>query len=100
MKIKSSILARYLTAWVSSAARKIGVDSNQKLNFLAFVLDSECMMVSPTPERGVGSKMVPTIQRATIRELPEIIGKLVATFQVCAYWPLHYRQQEVTRYAR
>ena len=36
VKIKSSILARYLHAWFSSTARKIGVDSNQKAQFLGF----------------------------------------------------------------
>ena len=70
----------------------------QKLTFLGFILDSEHMIISLTPERARAIKEAAKRQLAkpnsTIRELAEVIGKLVAAFQGCLYGPLHYRQLE------
>ena len=70
----------------------------QKLKFLGFILDSEHMIVSLTPERAraikEAAKRLLAKPNSTIRELAEVIGKLVAAFQGCLYGPLHYRQLE------
>ena len=70
----------------------------RKLKFLGFILDSERMIVSLTPER-VGAikeaaKILLVKPNPTIRELAEVIGMFVAAFHGCRYGPLHYRQLE------
>ena len=64
----------------------------RKLEFLGFILDSERMIASLTPER-VGdikeaAKILPLKPNPFIRELAEVIGKFVATFHGCLYGPL------------
>ena len=70
----------------------------RKLKFLGFILDSERMIVSLTPERAgaikEAAKRLLVKPNPTIRDHAEVIGKFVATFQGCLYGPLHYRQLE------
>ena len=72
----------------------------QKLKFWGFILDSEHMIVSLTPKRARATcikeapKGLLAKPNSTIRELAEVIGKLVAAFQGCLYGPLHYSQLE------
>lgn len=70
----------------------------QELKFLGFVLNSRTMSVSLTQER-ISSltaviKNLLTIKHPTIRDLAQVIGKLVAAFPGCMYGPLHYRAIE------
>ena len=70
----------------------------RKLKFLGFILDSELMIVSLTPERAgaikEAAKRLLAKPNPTIRYLAEVIEKFVAAFQGCLYGPLHYRQLE------
>ena len=68
----------------------------RKLKFLGFILDSERMLVSLTPERAgtikEAAKRLLAKPKPTIRDLAEVIGKFLAAFQGCLYGPLHCRQ--------
>ena len=73
-------------------------EPSHHITFLGFTLNSEEMTVSPTE---IKAKSIAEAIKAfllkkthTIRELAEIIGKLVAVFPGCLYGPLHYRQIE------
>lgn len=71
---------------------------SHEITFLGFTLNSDKMLVSLTPKKADSIKKsikdLLSKNRPTIRELAEVIGKLVAAFPGCLYGPLHYRKME------
>lgn len=74
------------------------LEPSQKIKYLGFVIDSQHMTVTPTLERK--QKILERCSRlmeegfSTIRELAQLIGQVVASFQGVKFGPLWYRNME------
>ena len=71
---------------------------SKEIQYLGVIIDSETMTVTLTPER-VNSLKAGCIQllrknRMTVREVAQVIGKIVASFVAVKYGPLYYRHLE------
>ena len=71
---------------------------SHRLTMLGFVLDSQAMTVQPTQDKIVKILAMCREKRAqqlcTLKDLPKLIGSLVALFPGVEYGPLHYREME------
>ena len=69
-----------------------------KLTFVGFILDSQFMRISLTTEKADSLKAAAQAlllrKLPTIREVAEVIGKMVASFPGVQLGPLYYRQLE------
>ena len=69
-----------------------------RLKYLGFILDSEKMTVSLSPEKAVNIQQscleLKDKKETTIRELARVIGKIVACFPGTKFGPLYYRKLE------
>lgn len=78
--------------------KKSNFNPCQEIKFLGFILNSERMTVSPSPNKAASIaeciKSLLAKTKPTIRNLAEVIGKIVAVFPGCQYGPLHYRKLE------
>ena len=72
--------------------------SSKQIQYLGVIIDSETMTVSLTPERinslKAECKKLLKRQVMTVREVAQVIGKMVASFPAVRYGPLHYRSLE------
>ena len=70
----------------------------KKLKFLGFILDSQLMRVSLTVEKAdslkAATQFLLSKNLPTIREVAEVIGRMVASFPGVQFGPLFYRQLE------
>lgn len=70
----------------------------QKLKYLGFILDSKKMTVTLSEDKinKIKSACLGLMQKKvfSVRELAQVIGKLVAAFPGVKWGPLHYRQLE------
>lgn len=69
---------------------------SQRLVLLGFLIESVTMTVTLTPEKSLSVKkacasLLEGNSLPTIREVPQVIGKLIASFPGVMYGPLHYR---------
>ena len=74
------------------------LEPQQRLQFLGFILDSESMTITLPHEkcqniRAVCAELLGK-QNPTIRQVAQVIGKLIATFPAIQYGPLFYRNLE------
>ena len=71
---------------------------SQWLEFLDFILNSVEMTTRLTPEKATGLQtacnILLTDPSHTIRDLARITGKILSSFPVVCYGPLHYRSLE------
>ena len=69
-----------------------------KIQYLGVIIDSASMKVTLSAERAHSIKCacqkLVSEQNHTIREVAQVIGKIVASFAAVKYGPLHYRQLE------
>ena len=68
--------------------------SSKQIQYLGVIINSETMTVSLTPERinslKADCKKLLKRQVMTVREVAQVIGKMVASFPAVRYGPLHY----------
>ena len=72
--------------------------SSKQIQYLGVIINSETMTVSLTPEKinsvKADCKKLLKRQVMTVREVAQVIGKMVASFPAVRYGPLHYRSLE------
>ena len=73
----------------------------QQITFLGFVIDSVSMTVTLTSQKRLTTKKVVLNllqkQKATIREVATVVGKLVSCFPAVAHGAMHYRFLDVNK---
>ena len=78
--------------------RKSVFEPTTKIQYLGVTIDSVTMKVNLTEERRTGlqtdCEKLAKKNRCTIRELAQVIGKIVASFPTVKFGPLHYHQLE------
>ena len=95
--VKQSLALFQKLGFVVHPEKSVLVPSH-KITYLGFVIDSQCMTVTPTLERK--QKILERCSRllkegsSTIRELAQLIGQVVASFQGVKFGPLWYRNME------
>ena len=97
MNVRESLCAISSAGFIVHPVKSVFTPT-QQIQYLGVVIDSESMTVKLTQERMDSLKQscheLLQVHCPSVREVAEVVGKIVASFPAVQYGPLHYRSLE------